>query len=250
MSDSEDFLIFVFDVCDDRDAVLNVLTEKFEYHKTDANIRFRHMPGMLREHFPRERAQELAGALNAIGCHAKVVEGSKLPDLKHAAQIHHLRCVDSGLEVVNADGSVSETLSWESINLVTVGAIPSSTVDGSPTIHPNAAATDHADPVTHPEKFAMELWVVANQGQLFFRAEQHEMNYEYLGDRKVSSTKGNLELLVRDILEKASHLLVLGTTRDFLNHRPLKTYAFSTPDDLRDLVAGQVAVVLEMTTDS
>jgi hypothetical protein len=47
-----------------------------------------------------EQATRLAGAINATGLHAEAYAAEAIPEFEHAEVVHHVRCLDEGLEIL------------------------------------------------------------------------------------------------------------------------------------------------------
>lgn len=243
------YSVIVYDLPPEREELLAVLINEFGYHKTDARIRLRHLPGILSEVFPHERATQLAVALENVGCHTSVVSVEELPDLVHAPLLHHVRCEEQGLMVLDMDGELVAVHPWSSFVFLSVGAVPRSSVEQTTRSQVVPTVTASREPLSTPMRvgeLTNEMWLCCGSPEQFYRVLEHEMNYEFLGEQMSNSSSVNFKLLVQEILKHAPGLAYSASTRLFLNDQPQENFSYPSAADFRELVAGQIVVVHEV----
>lgn len=241
MSESNDYTLLIDDLPDSRDELVRVLVEEFGYHPTDARVRLRHLPGALPERFSRARASALAQRLQKCGCRASLIEQAMIPDLRHAAVLHHVRCVPPGLFIVAPEGHVSEVVPWSQLLFLSVGALRFGTDEQG---HLDAHAGETHDPNVYAahDHYSHEAWLALTDGRCV-RFEEHQMNYEYLEERLASSGTVNFKLLIEDLVRFAPQLTLSASAKAFLSPQVLKDHVFESVEAFRELTAGQIALV-------
>ncbi len=203
-------------------------------HPSDAMYHARQAPGILPDVLPQDVAERIAAAVNDLGLHAEAVPQSAIPGFQHAEAVHHARCLEEGLEIVELHGQQETVVPWSDIDLVSVGQapqeeerhyIPSDEVSAARRAAPmDCLVTWLSGP---------ELWLVRRDPLKAFRVDHQRMNYEYLGARKTASSTRNFRVFIGDVLAKAPAAYVTPATRAFVEHGPLRHYEFDSPDQLR-----------------
>jgi molybdate-binding protein len=97
--------VAVFAAPDDIHDLSRVLAEVLGMHPTDAAVHARNAPGVLPDRLTAEQAKRLAAAIRETGLHAEALAGESIPEFEHAEVVHHLRCLDDGLEIVELHGA-------------------------------------------------------------------------------------------------------------------------------------------------
>ncbi len=243
------FSVFISELPDDHEPIVDLLIRDFEYHRTDARIRLRHLPGILPDNFSYEKATQLAAELENADCHAGVVDTNNIPDLKHAPLLHHVRCEPQGFTILDISGNVLEALPWSSFTFLTVGAVPTTSVERgahSQATPPASAAREPAKAPLRSDHDTMALWLATDSPERYLRVVEHEMNYEYLGDRKSTSSSENFKHLIQDILNFAPQIASTLSVKQYLDGRPQRRFHYDSLEALRDATVGQLVVVQEV----
>ena len=243
------FSVFISRMPEDREPIVELLVRDFGYHKTDARIRLRHLPGIIPEKFSYEKATQLAAELENADCHVGVVDTNNIPDLTHTPLLHHVRCEPEGFAILDLGGDVQETHPWSSFIFLTVGAVPIASVKHgaySQATPPASAAGDPAKAPLRSDHDTMVLWLVSDAPRRYFRIVEHEMNYEYLGERKSTSSSANFKYLVEDILKFAPQIASTLSVRQYLDGQLKPNFHYDSLEALREATIGQLVVVQDV----
>lgn len=230
------FHVVVFAVPGDPHELAQVLTEVLGMHATDAIIHARSAPGILPDRLSREQAERLAAAIQKIGVRAEVASSDEVPDFHHGEVVHHCKCTDAGLEIIETHGTVEACVPWNEIDLICVGVVPQEAARHYPTgemsVLSAARRSPHA-PLDIPPSAGPELWFIRRHPFRAFRINHKRMNYESLGDRKTDSATVNFQSFLHDLLHHASRAYVTPSTRAFLEHGSERLFHFDSTDQLR-----------------
>src|SRR6185369_9886305 len=221
--------VAVFAAPDEADDLSRVLSDVLGFHPTDAAIHARGMPGLLPDSLPRAKGERLAAAINGLGLHAECIPAEEIPELDHGQAVHHLRCLESGLEVVGTNGERETVVPWQDIDVICVGVVPQEAakhyLTGEMATLSAARRTTHlALELSLPE--GPELWIVCSRPFRVLRVDHKRMNYEYLGERKTDSATVNFPLFLADVLQRIPHVYLTPSTRAFLGHGAERLYRF------------------------
>src|SRR4051812_5007448 len=77
--------VVVFALPDEREKLHAALEHGLELSPLDARIRARHLPGLLPETLPAEKADALVDAMHQLGIEAEAIDPHDCPDLSHSA---------------------------------------------------------------------------------------------------------------------------------------------------------------------
>lgn len=229
------FRVAVFAAPDNLQELGQVLTGVLGTHPTDALIHARHAPGILPDRLSREQSDQLAAAVSKLGLHAESISADEIPELDHGEAVHHVRCVESGLEIVGLDGARDDQVPWDEIELICVGVVPQEmtkhyTTGEMATLSAARRTTHLALELPLPE--GPELWIVRRTPFRAYRVDHKRMNYEYLGDRKTDSATVNFRLFLADLLQRAEHSYVTPSTRAYVSHGAERLYQFDSAEHL------------------
>jgi hypothetical protein len=183
----------------------------------------------------RDAAERLAAAISQIGLHAVALAESDVPQLAHAKNINHARCLSSGFEIVGLDGQRTLLIPWDQLDLLSVGLVPFETVRRD--IAPEAAII-HSAPRTGPTTIdlslsnSLEAWIACRTPDCAYRIDSKRMNYEYLGSRKTDSATANFRLFLDDLIARAPGLYLTPSTRAYAEHGSVHDYSFESSQDL------------------
>jgi len=181
--------VVVFAVTEDPHDLAQVLTGVLGMHATDAMVQARNAPGILPDRLTRDRAEQLATAIQKIGVRAEVATRDELPEFDHGEVVHHCKCTAAGLEIIETHGAVETCVPWGEIELICVGFVPQDASRHYPTwemsVLSAARRSPHA-PLDVPAPAGPELWFIRRTPFRAFRIDHKRMNYEYLGDRKTA----------------------------------------------------------------
>lgn len=246
MNDSGNFAVCVYDLPIERDDLLDVLIDHFGYHRTDARIRIRNLPGILPDRFAQARALQLVDEIQEAGGHAMVVADDEIPDLKHAPLLHHVRCAEQGFVIVGSSGAIEEVVPWSTLVGLAIGKVHNSISDhgARPVVFnshtdglPAVGATPERHHVIH------ELWLATESPARYFRFKEHEVNFEYLDERKTTSGTTNFKLFVQDIVRHAPQIAYTAAVKSYLDGELRQQDEYSSPEAFHNYVAGQMVVI-------
>ena len=240
-SDTAEFIpecwrVAVFAIPDDQAALKSILMREFNLNPIDAQIQIHGLPGLLPDHMSEEKAQLVREQIEQLGIATSVVDFRTLPLLNHPLRPHHVKCLADGLEILGLDGSRDELIGWPEVTMISIGYVPLET-----THHYHGPATAIASAPHHeiasselPSMSGAEMWLMRDAvAPKAYRIDHNQMNYEYLGHRKVDSATANFQTLVGDILERATGCYQTPATRAFISHGPLKHFAFTSSEELQ-----------------
>ena len=213
----------------------SVFQRELKLHPTDALIWARHVPGILSSAFSADQARALVTAIHQIGVRSSAIPATDIPDLHHAAHVHHARCTDSGLQIVTINSEQEFVVPWSAIELICLGEVPVETNRHYSTgIWSGVSAGHHyqSSGVTVPGTPSLEAWIVCRQPHPVLCIDHGRMNYEYLGARRVDSATCNFQQFITDLTDKATSARLTESTVCYLRHIDPEKYRYSTRDDL------------------
>lgn len=229
------FHVVVFAAPEDLHELAQVLHDVLGMHPTDAIIHARLMPGILSDRLSRLQADRLAAAIDQLGLHAESISADEIPELDHGEAVHHVKCLETGLEIIDLRGALEARVPWDEIELICVGIVPQETArhyatNEMATLSAARRTTHLALDVPLPE--GPELWIIRRSPLRAFRVDHRRMNYEYLGDRKTDSATVNFRSFLDDLLQNTPHAYVTPSTRAYLGHRAERMYHFDSTGHL------------------
>ena len=233
---SEWWRVAVFAIPDDQAALKSILMSEFNLNPIDAQIRIHGLPGLLPEPMNEAKAQRVREQIEQLGIATSLVDIQTVPLLNHPLRPHHVKCLQDGLEILGLDGSRDELIDWSEVSIVSIGYVPLETAH-----HYHAPTTAIASAPHHevalselPSMSGAEMWLMRDTvPPKAYRIDHNQMNYEYLGNRKVDSATANFQTLVGDLLERAKACYQTPATRAFVSHGPLKHFAFTSSEELQ-----------------
>lgn len=229
--------VAVFAAPDDIHDLSQVLVDVLRMHPTDAALHARFAPGVLPDLLTGEQAAQLAAAINETGLHAAALAAETIPELENAETVHHVRCLDKGLEILELHGAEQCVIPWHEIELLSIGQVSLETsrhyigTEGAGGIL--AARRTSPGPVDHQLPAGPEAWIIRREPLRAYRIDHKRMNYEYLGARKSDSATANFHLLIDDIIARVPETYLPPATRAFLEHGPVTDYSFESPEALK-----------------
>jgi len=241
-SDTAEFIpdcwrVAVFAIPDDRDALKEILITEFDLNPIDAQIEIHNLPGLLRERLNWDKAERVCSRIERLGVASTMIDTRTLPNLNHPKHPHHVRCSDDGMEILGIDGGRKQLIAWKDMALVSIGYVPiESSHHYSTSPEPVFSSAPHHHSMTSemPTAHGAEMWLLTDDDlPVAYRIDHNQMNYEYLGSRKVDSATSNFQLLVGDILGMSEACYQTPATRAFVSHGPLKHFAFDSSDELQ-----------------
>lgn len=203
----------------DQNAALPILQRTLGLNAIDARTRLNHVPAVWIEEFDQGVAQSAAAQLQELGIEAAAVPADKIPDLRQVRTLHRVACIASGLVIDSLTNETDQTIPWSRVGLLSIadivdvhgrteGRLPDMFYRHDPGI---------TDQKALPGDHGLELWILCDPPFEAFRIVADMMNYEYLQERRTSSSSDNFQSFVCDILEHGSNVLLTGSARDFLN---------------------------------
>lgn len=232
-----DWRVVIFASPDDTYALRDTIVETLGMHPTDAMIRANSAPAILPDLFTAGQAELLASAIDKQGLQAEAIPQSEIPDFGHPEPVHHAKCLDAGLEILEMHGEEETMIPWPQVELVSVGNVPQEIarhmlVETEPIPVTSARRTSRL-PLEVQRRSGPELLVVRREPRLAFRMDHERMSYEYLGLRKTDSAARNFRLFVEDLVARASEAYLPPATRAFLKREQPIEYQFDSPEELR-----------------
>lgn len=221
-----------------------ILVDQLGYHHIDLERTVRHLPGILARNLTEVQASALHDGLEQAGCRCVVTLMDSLPDVEHVAASHHVRCLESGLEVLDLAGEKVEVIPWSSFYFISIGNIPHS-MNAQPKSEISLESfqvTGVHDALIKSVPKANQLWLAARLPDRCFRFDEHEMNYEYLGDRMTSSGTRNFQLFAEDLIRYAPHLVRSKSAADFFRSHSILKSNFASADDYRHQVQAEIVL--------
>ena len=203
----------------DQEQALPVLKEVLGFNAIDGRNRLRHIPAVWPGEFDQSVARTAAAKLQSLGIETAAVPVDTIPDLRLARTLHRVACVENGLVVISLSGETEQTIPWSHVGLLSIadivdvhgrteGRLPDGVFRHDPGI---------ADLKSHPEDHGLELWILCDPPFEAFRIVADMMNYEYLKERRTSSSADNFQNLICDILQYSGSAFLTPSTRDYLN---------------------------------
>jgi len=211
-----------------------VFQEVLKLHPTDATIWARHVPGLLNEILTLGQAQTLVSAIGAIGQQAEAIPCAAVPDLHQARAVHHARCEESGLQILDLHGAPETLIPWPEIQMLCVGEVPRENSKHYPTTIGSGLSAGHYYKRTEfnvPQTHSLELWLTCSAPTPILFIEHDQMNYEYLGTRRVDSSTVNFHQFVEDLQTRSTNALLPESTQAYLKHDHPEHFRFKNADD-------------------
>ncbi|MEW4527701.1 hypothetical protein [Maioricimonas sp. JC845] len=238
--------VAVFAPADDPAELRDVLVRVLGLNAVDAQIHARAVPGLLPDRVSCETGDELVAAFGELGLAAEVIREEELPELDPEREVHHLRLVDDGLQLVGLSGEVETTVPWYQLDMLSIGHVPIDEpqhryiTDTTAVIH--SAPTGMAHRSLDVVRTGPQAWIVYGEPETGFRIDHQEMNYEYLGERKSTSATANFRLLVDDLIARAPELYLTPAARAYIDHGFQRHYEFRSAEELRQYTMFQLVV--------
>ncbi|HUE13186.1 MAG TPA: hypothetical protein VMR25_03375 [Planctomycetaceae bacterium] len=244
--ESENFRVVVFGHTDDPAQFNQILIECAGVHRDDAMTAARMVPGILPMGFSQAAAQAVTERAGQEGLFAISLRETAIPRLDHAETIHHARCQPEGLELVDIHGRRTRLVLWPDLSLVSVGCVPledGQRFSAEPQVVLHAAPNPHRVAPEMGRREGLVLWIVCGRPGNVYRLLHNQMNYEYLGPRKVASATRNFSIFIEDLARLAPQTFLTPATRAFLHHGLRRHFEFHTADELRNYTAFHILVL-------
>lgn len=228
--------VVVYASPDDPRAFGEHLVEKLGMHPTDAQIQARAVPGLLPGRFTPEQADEVLRAVQELGLSAEILTDADIPELDAAKAIHHARCDEGGLEIVDSRDRVERRFGWNDVRLLSVGYVPLEVDHRYPTDPTGMLTSGRRTWVSSLEISSLsgpEAWLICGSEDHAYRIDHNLMNYEYLGDRKTGSATRNFRMFIEDVADGATRAYRTPAARAYLDHGLLRHYEFRSSDELQ-----------------
>lgn len=228
--------VAVFGTIRDPHPLAEILCEVLHEQRTDAVIHAHHAPGVLRPLMTAAQAEQIVSLLHGLGVQARAVTVAELPDFYDATIVHHARLTDSGVDIVDYRGDVTERIPWGAISLVALGNVPQDVIRhdvGSTRPLVSAAPTAMTSPLSVSATVGPELWWTTTEPLRVYRLDHRQMNYETLGPRMTDSATANFRLFAADFCTSAAEAWKTPAVRAFLDHHPAGQYTFESSAELQ-----------------
>ncbi|HSG68998.1 MAG TPA: hypothetical protein VLA12_01210 [Planctomycetaceae bacterium] len=245
------FRVLVLSLPDSPQDLAPAFSEQLGLNLIDARIQIHHLPGLLKPSLDRSAADRLTEEIHKAGGYAVVVNHELVPDLSHPTPLHHVRCVDEGLEIVSLEGERQLILDWNELTLLNIGVLPLEITRHENVDVPVVHSAPHSQDVRTEIQTMRgpEAWLIADDPLRCWVIKQTEMNYEYLGERMQTSASLNFRLLIDDIIARAKHLYLTPPARAFTGHGLFRHYAFDSDDELRENTLFHLLICRRMHND-
>lgn len=243
------YRLAIFSPVDEPERLSETFQTVLGMHPTDAKIWARHLPGVLHETFTLQDAQALATAIAELGLRVRVIRRDDVPNLHSAERVHHLRCDESGLQLMDVEGHPALQIPWDSIEMICIGEAPLDTTrhyagerwDGIA----GGRRSPH-QPVETTRSTGLEAWITCRSPYPSLRIDHEQMNYEYLGDRCVESATVNFRSLIGDLAERSKNAMLTESTHAYLRHVQPEHYRFKTETELLHYATIQALLAREL----
>jgi hypothetical protein len=244
-SGTDQYRVAVFSAPDDPQALSRVFQSQLDLHPTDALIWANHLPGVLNHTFPVEQARALVVALLDIGIHSSVIAPGDLPEPQRALVVHHVRCTEQGLEIVQRYGETDLLVPWAAVELICIGEVPVETRRhfSAGTWTGISAGHHYQSPSSSlPGPPSLEVWIVCQPPLPMLCIDHGHMNYEYLGARRVDSATFNFREFITDLTRHATRATLTESTRAYLSHVDPEQYRYRSLEALLHAVTLQTLI--------
>ena len=222
----------------DLDAAATLLAHVVGLNPIDAKTRLRHVPGVWPDKLTRQAAETAARGLEALEMTVVAVPEGDVPDLHPGQLVHHVRCTDAGFVVVPINGEPEPPIDWSRLAQLSVanvaglkqegsGNVPDGVFRRAPGIASSRPATDD---------HGLEMWLLCESPFQAFRVNAEAMNYEYLGERRTTSSAENFANLVLDIRKNAPQLTLTESAEAYLSNPLQALPKLNSPTAHRDAV--------------
>ncbi len=241
--------VVVFAAPDDPYALRDVLMKSLGLNAIDAQVHAHAVPGVLPDHLTQQQADALAQAILELGINAAAMPHDEIPDLRESEMVHHARCRETGLEIVEIHGDSECIVPWSDLKLISLGYVPGEQSHRYPADSATVFSTapnSHCLPLDVPALSGPEVWMIRDNPFHAYLIDHSEMNYEYLGDRKTESATSNFRLFMDDVLQHAPRTYLTPATRAFRQQGLLRHYGFHSVDELRRYTVFHLLVMRRM----
>lgn len=232
------YRLAVISIPEHRDLVINVLVDVLGLNAIDARARLRRVPGVWPEQVDEETAGTAADLLEKLGADIVCVDVSEVPSLQFARTLHHVRCEQTGFEIVSISEEVEQTIPWSKLALMSVADV-ADLHDGLVEQLPDGVfrhAPGIAQFLSPVNRHGLEMWLLTDSPFEAFRIDAELMNYEALGDQLLPSSDANFRQLVTEIREHATQLSLTPVAQNYVNRSPVESYRIDAAEIHRDLV--------------
>lgn len=227
------FVVCVFDAPESRSELGEMLRRHFEIPRIDAMRLAAAAPGVLPLRLTEAAAECLAERIRLLGLDAACLNAPEAPRIDDAEEVHHVRCDRSGLDVMDMHSVVDRSIPLSSIEMIAVGQLPDGLQRHFPDDNRLITAARHSPHTSYtvPATPGPELWLVTRDPVRSLRVHHERMNYEYLRNRRTTSSTVNFRMLVEDLVRLAPRAFQSTSTQAYLASDHLRLYSFDTVED-------------------
>ncbi len=228
--------VVVFGIPDDPHQLRDLLTVELGINATDAQIQVHNLPGVLPAALPTHRAAKLAEAIRSLGVNATAIPSEEVPVIGKVDTVHHLRCNDQGIEILDHRGELQTAILWQDVALLSVGYVPHESqhqVGPAATLVTQLATSHRSEQPTSVPHDSLDLLIVVENPPRAYRIDHAKFNYHYLGGRMSTSATVNFRWLIQDLVNHAASASLTPATRSFLEHGLARHYQFGSGDEMR-----------------
>lgn len=245
--------VVIFAAPAEPEELAELLVEHLQLHPIDARVNARAVPGILPGHFSPEKAHALVEAVSQLGLAAEVIAEEDIPSLERAEDIHHPRCTEEGLAILDVRGNVERTIPWQDIEMLSIGYVPLEKVRHYVT--PSTVVVRSAPKPIEPEEEVTaftgpEAWLIVKGEPSVYRIDHKEMNYECLGDRKTTSASRNFRLFVTDLIARTPQAYLTPATHAFLRRGLMRHYLFRSSEELKRYTRFHLLLLRRLMADA
>ena len=230
------YCVVLFSLPDDPHEMRDMLVKTLGLHPSDAQIAVRSSPGVLPMRLEQAQAAALVSSAAELGVAAAALPESEVPDFEHGEIVHHLRCVEEGIEVIDFHGRSTDLVPWSCLRVMSIGHVSGERTSDflvEPSATSGLAPRLRFPPTDSAVHTGLEAWLVRGNPWAGLRINANQMNYEYLGDRKTDSASKNFGMFIADVLHRTPLIYLTPASRAFLEHSLVRHYEFHSADELR-----------------
>ena len=232
---SAGFRVVVYGVPDELELLERALMSLPDMDRATAKLQTHLLPGILPHAYEQPVAITVAEAITRLGVTAMAVSASEVPDVSHVHPTHHVRMTEETLEAFDTSDNVY-SCPWSAVSVISVGVLPSSAPSrfrSASTLSNGSSHRSWNSGIRVAAKHRPEAYIVLSDGQPALSLASDEMNYEYLGDRLVSTSSTNFRVLIQDLVHRATAAWITPSTLAFLEHTPLPRSEFRSHEEFR-----------------
>ena len=187
----------------------------------------REQPWILLQDAPADALDAVFEVLVSENVAAKAVPEIHMPALPPATRVKYGEPLAAGLFLQRAAHPAPPTLPWSQLRIVSAGQV---TLKPEETLGPEMFRTTPGSASMRgrgkEENHLLVDLICKTEEPLRLRIDAGDFNYDYLGDRMLSSSRENLRLLLEDICARAPDVHLTSRTERLLEGQPAPEFRF------------------------